>query len=71
MGHNVYSAEGFAEAFELCDRVPNGFDLMVPGRSIPHEEATRSVDATQTRDFVKAVEELLNEHASKNVRASG
>ncbi|HEV2277285.1 MAG TPA: hypothetical protein VGS02_03845 [Acidobacteriaceae bacterium] len=88
MGHTVASAEGFAEAFAICEREPGGFDLMVLGHSIPHqdkraiirrclqschcpvlaltrvneelvEEASRSVDASDTREFVAAVEELL------------
>ena len=99
MGHTVASAEGFAEAFAVCDREAGGFDLMVLGHSIPHEdkraiirrcletchcpvlaltrvneelveEATRSVDAADTRRFVEAVEELLAGQ-SRGSRTSG
>lgn len=38
MGHSVISAEGFAQAFELCDQDPGNFDLMILGHSIPHED---------------------------------
>lgn len=91
MGHTVHSAEGFAEAFAMCERGPSAFDLMILGHSIPPEdkraiikrcaetcrcpilaltrsndpeveEATRSVDSADSREFVRAVEELLTEH---------
>lgn len=38
MGHTVASAEGFAEAFAMCEHEPAGFDLMVLGHSIPHQD---------------------------------
>ena len=88
MGHSVTSAEGFAQAFELCDRASGIFDLMILGHSIPQsdkraivrrcgetcrcpvlaltrvneeplQEAARSVDPSNTRDFMAAVQELL------------
>jgi len=37
MGHSVLSAEGFAQAFKLCNQ-GSGFDLMILGHSIPHED---------------------------------
>ena len=38
MGHVVVSAEGFTTAFRECE-VPNaGFDLIVLGHSIPHDD---------------------------------
>ena len=39
MGHHVTCAEGFAEAFRLCEEQPSpSFDLMILGHSIPHED---------------------------------
>lgn len=38
MGHSVASAEGFAQAFELCDSAPGRFDLMILGHSIPQAD---------------------------------
>lgn len=38
MGHSVTSAEGFSQAFDVCDREPGTFDLMILGHSIPHED---------------------------------
>jgi DNA-binding response OmpR family regulator len=38
MGHSVTSAEGFVQAFGVCDREPGTFDLMILGHSIPHED---------------------------------
>jgi CheY-like chemotaxis protein len=39
MGHHVTSAEGFAEAFRVCEEQPSpSFDLMILGHSIPHED---------------------------------
>jgi len=39
MGHHVTSAEGFAEAFGVCEEQPSAsFDLMILGHSIPHED---------------------------------
>lgn len=99
MGHTVASAEGFAEAFAVCEREAGGFDLMVLGHSIPHEdkraiimrclqscqcpvlaltrvnervveEATRSVDASETREFLEAVQELLSEQPPGQDRPS-
>lgn len=100
MGHTVASAEGFADAFAVCEReAAGGFDLMVLGHSIPHEgkraiirrclqscqcpvlaltrvnervveEATRSVDASETREFLEAVQELLSEQPPGQDRPS-
>lgn len=38
MGHTVHSAEGFAKAFEICNRDDGHFDLIVLGHSIPHDD---------------------------------
>lgn len=38
LGHSVISAEGFAQAFDLCDQDPGTFDLMILGHSIPHAD---------------------------------
>ena len=38
MGHDVTSAEGFAEASRLCGEADGTFDLIVMGHSIPHED---------------------------------
>ena len=94
MGHTVTSAEGFAEAFELCDQQPGTFDLMILGHSIPHEdkraiirrcgqtcrcsvlaltktneqsvpEADRSVDPSNTQEFVAAIHDLLRNDRSR------
>lgn len=37
-GHNVTSAEGFAEAFRICGDPNTNFDLIVLGHSIPHQD---------------------------------
>ena len=37
-GHSVTSAEGLAQAMELCNQGPGIFDLLVLGHSIPHED---------------------------------
>lgn len=93
LGHSVTSAEGLAQAVEVCEREPGKFDLMVLGHSIPQEdkqaiirycgqtchssvlaltlvneppvpEAARSVDPTDTRAFLAAVQELLRKDRS-------
>ena len=38
MGHTVYSAEGFSQAYKLCDSQGGQFDLIVLGHSIPHDD---------------------------------
>jgi CheY-like chemotaxis protein len=84
----VVSAEGFANALELCESWDGKVDLIVLGHSIPSKDrqaiinhirkqcpapvlallrpnehfepcATRSVDAAQPDEFLRAVRELL------------
>lgn len=38
MGYEVTSAEGFAEAHRACEEATGGFDLIIVGHSIPHED---------------------------------
>ncbi|HEY6348465.1 MAG TPA: hypothetical protein VI636_03545 [Candidatus Angelobacter sp.] len=38
MGHEVVSAEGFARAYQACEVERGGFDLIVLGHSIPHDD---------------------------------
>jgi hypothetical protein len=38
MGHTVQSAEGFANAFELCESHDGKIDFIVLGHSIPHDD---------------------------------
>ena len=37
MGHEVVSAEGFAEALEQCENI-HDFDLIVLGHTVPHKD---------------------------------
>jgi CheY-like chemotaxis protein len=37
MGHEVVSAEGFAEALEQCENIQD-FDLIVLGHTVPHKD---------------------------------
>lgn len=49
MGHSVASAEGFAQAFKLCNQDSGPFDLMILGHSIPHDITSKSSPSRSLR----------------------